>query len=153
MSWLTTETIITKIERNANDKTKQAFHGVCPIDKLPRFIPHYPFFVVVNTHTHNLKGEHWIVILIDKDKRGELFDSLALPVSNFINRWMNTFSRKWKTNTIAYQHPKSATCGAFVIFYVLKRLSYKDFPTFKTVFTSKLYKNEITVLSFYNKLK
>ncbi len=153
MSWLSDNTIIEKIEKNADEKTKQAFHGIFAIDALPSFIPHYPFLIIVNTHTNNLKGEHWIAILIDKDKSGELFDSLALPVSNFIIRWMNKFTRKWKTNGTAYQHPMTTTCGAFVIFYVLKRLSYKDFLSFKNVFTLKPYKNENTVLSFFYKLK
>ena len=153
MSWLSGATIIEKIRRNANDETSKAFHCVYAIDKLPAFIPYYPFIIVVNTHTHNLSGEHWIVIFIDKDKSGELFDSLSLPVSNFVIRWMNKFTQKWLTNATAYQHLLSPTCGAFAIFYVLKRLSFSNFLSFKNVFTLNRQENEVMISRFYNSLK
>lgn len=153
MSWLKTETIIDKIVKNADVKTLKAFQGICAIDKLPTFIHSYPILLIVNTHTHNLPGEHWIVLFIDKDKSGEVFDSLTLPISNFIIRWMNRFTRKWKTNGTAYQHPTSATCGAFVIFYVLKRLSFQNFLTFKNLLTLKPHENERRVLLYFHSLK
>ena len=153
MSWLSGNAIIQKIEKNADAKTLEAFGDIYPIDRLPSFIPHYPFLFVVNTHTNNLGGEHWIAIFIDENKSGELFDSLALPINNFIIRWMNRFTRKWKTNGTAYQHPLSATCGAFVLFYVLNRLSYKDFLSFKNVFTLKPFENERMVLNYFHNLK
>ncbi len=153
MSWLTGNTIIKKIEKNADAKTLDAFKGIYPIDQLPAFIPSYPFLIIVNTHTHNLYGEHWIAIFIDKNKNGELFDSLASPISNHVIRWMNKFTRRWLTNGTAYQHPMSATCGAFVLFYVLKRLCYNDFLSFKKEFTVKPYANEATVLKYFHNLK
>ena len=153
MSWLSGNTIIQKIEKNADAKTLNAFKGIYPIDKLPEFIPSYPFIIIVNTHTHNLNGEHWLAILIDENKNGELFDSLALPVSTHILRWMNKFTRKWLTNGTAYQNLLSTSCGAFVIFYVLKRLFYKDFLSFKREFSLKPYENERIVLKHFYNLK
>ncbi len=153
MSWLSDDTIIEKIEKNANAKTKQAFHGIFAIDNLPSFIPHYPCFIIVNTHTHNLNGEHWIAMFIDGHKRGELFDSLAFPPSNHTTRWLNKFTRKWTRNRRIYQHPMSATCGAYVIFYVLKRLSYTNFSEFQALFTVKPVKNEDIVLKYYHSLE
>ena len=153
MSWLSDKTMIEKIEKNADVRTLKAFQGVCAIDELPSFINSYPFLLIVNTHTHNLPGEHWIVLLIDEGKCGEVFDSLALPISNFIIRWMNRFTRKWKTNGTAFQHPTSGTCGAFSLFYVLKRLSFPNYTTFKTLFTLKPHENECKVLRYFHSLK
>ncbi len=153
MSWLSGSTIIQKIKKNADAKTLDAFKGIHPIDKLPAFISSYPFIIIVNTHTHNLNGEHWIAIFIDKNKNGELFDSLALPVSNHIIRWMNKFTRKWLTNGTAYQYSMSTSCGAFVLFYVLKRLFFKDFLSLKKEFALQPYANERIVLNYFRNLK
>ena len=58
MSWLDNNDIIDKIQYNADNETWQAFDDVYPIDMLPNAIPHYPLFIVINTHTKNLPGEH-----------------------------------------------------------------------------------------------
>ena len=109
MSWLPADSILKAIEKNADKETKKAFHGVYAIDNLPTFISHYPFMMIVNTHTNNLSGEHWLAIFIDKDRNGELFDSLSFPVNTTIMRWTNKFTRKWLTNASRFQNPLSAT--------------------------------------------
>ena len=153
MSWLSNKTLIRKVKKNACAETLDAFNGIYSIDALPDFVPHRPFLIIVNTHTHNLPGEHWICILIDKDKNAELFDSLALPVSNILIRWLNLFSIKWKKNSQSFQHPLSSTCGAFVLFFVINRLHVKDFESLTDVFTSSPLLNEKTVENFYRALK
>ena len=94
MSWLTDEDIIRKVRRNGDKKCEEAFYGVYPLDRLPKFIPQLPLFIVVNTHTANLEGEHWKTIFIDKNRRGEVFDSLAQPMNAILIRWMNRFTRR-----------------------------------------------------------
>ena len=84
MSWLSTKDLIDKVKRNADGATLAAFHGVFPIDELPSAVPHYPFFMIVNTQSHNLPGEHWITIFIDADRRGDIFDSLAYLLAIFL---------------------------------------------------------------------
>ena len=66
MSWLSDEDICEKVKKNANQEVKKAFFGVYPIDELPDFIPHLPIFIVVNTQAHNLQGEHWKTIFIER---------------------------------------------------------------------------------------
>ena len=153
MSWLSDRDIATKIRRNADSKTLHAFFGVYPIDRLPQFIPHLPIIIIVNTHTHNLQGEHWKTVFIDKDKNGELFDSLALPASSKLIRWLNTFTRKWKTNHLSYQDPLSATCGAYALYFALLRLDVSNLKSVTGTLSQYPHVNERRVLAFYKQLK
>lgn len=153
MSWLSTRQLTNKVKKNADIHSKNAFYGIYPIDKLPKFIPHYPVFLIVNTHAHNLDGEHWKAVYIDKNRYGEVFDSLAQPMSDFLIRWMNRFTRKWKVNNKTFQHEKSTTCGAFVLFYILTRLTFPSLEAFSRSFSHALHVNERNVLAFYRSLK
>ena len=153
MSWLSNKRLKSKIGKNAGSKTLNAFHGVYSIDNLPDFIPCRPYLIIVNTHTHNLPGEHWLCIHIDEDKNGELFDSLALPVSDFLIRWLNRFTWKWRRNVRSFQHSLSPTCGSFVLYFILNRLHVKDFESITAVFSRSLSVNERFVANFYLALK
>ena len=153
MSWLSDKNIVRKIRNNADPTTLHAFFGVYPIDKLPDFVPFLPIFIVVNTHTHNLKGQHWKTIFIDKNRCGEVFDSLAQPMNNLLVRWMNRFTRKWKTNRKVYQHARSTTCGAFALYFILKRLDFPSLDAFTHSFSHSINANERLVRSFYEALK
>ena len=153
MSFLADNTLYQKIKANADKRTLQAFYCVTSVDTLPTCIPNYPIFIIVNTHSHNLPGEHWFTIYIDEYKRGEVFDSLASPISNFVIRWLNQFTRRWKRNSLTYQHPLSLSCGAFVLYYVLKRLSFTHFEKLLETFSHNLSRNEQMVHAFYDTLK
>ena len=124
MSWLSDKQLYKKVEKNADEKTREAFYGVYPLDELPKFIPHLPLFIIVNTQTHNLSGEHWKTVFIDKNRDGEVFDSLAQPMNAMLMSWMDRFTRRWKRNRKVYQHFESSSCGAFALYYVLNRLNY-----------------------------
>lgn len=153
MSWLTSKTIVDKVRKNADKETLIAFYGVCAIDNLPDYIHTRPFLMIINTHTHNLPGEHWLAILIDADRNGELFDSLSLPVSNVLIQWLNRFTIRWKKNERAIQHVLSSSCGAFVLYFILNRLHVKNFETLMDSFSTTMYDNEIFVKKFYRSLK
>ena len=153
MSWLSSDTIRQKVQYNADEATWNAFDDVYPLDELPSTISHYPIFIVLNTHPHNLKGQHWKVIFINKDRRGELFDSLALPPNIPTQQWLNKHTRQWKTNARAFQHPQSASCGAFVLYFILNRLCVRRFESICQKFSTKLHANEKLVRHFYNALK
>ena len=153
MSWLSNETLLSKVRKNADRETLLAFYGICSIDNLPEFVHARPFLMIVNTHTHNLPGEHWIAVLIDENRKGEIFDSLAQPVSNILIRWLNRFTSKWKKNSRTFQHPLSTSCGAFALYFILNRLHVKDFETLTAWFNVSLAVNEKLVKQFYRSLK
>ena len=87
----------------------------------------------MNTQAYNLEGEHWKTIFIDEKRRGEVFDSLAQPMNMTLIQWMNRFTHKWTRNRKVYQHKRSTTCGAFALYYILKRLNC-DLRSFEVLF-------------------
>ncbi|MEL7523459.1 MAG: hypothetical protein AAGJ80_17880 [Cyanobacteria bacterium J06553_1] len=153
MAWLTDDTLVSKIVNNASDETLLAFQGVFPMDKLPDSVSQLPFLMIVNTHAHNLPGEHWLAIFIDRNRRGEIFDSLAMPVSILLARWMNRFTQSWQRNRSSFQNPLSASCGAFVLYYVLNRTAVSRLNEITKAFSSVVHENEHVVRSFYVNLK
>ena len=153
MSWLHDRDIIDKVLYNADDKTWNAFNDVYPIDMLPKAIPHYPIFIVMNTHTNNLPGQHWKAILVKRDRTAEVFDSFALPLNTFTENWLNKFTRKWRSNSRAYQHPSSALCGAYVLYFILNRLQYDNYDFCLENFTSNVSENDRMIETFYKSLQ
>ena len=119
MSWLSYRQLVNKIRGNADEKTRRLFCGVYLIDNLPKFISNLPIFIIANTDTHNLPVTDWKCIFSDKDRRGEIFGSLAQPINDAPLRWMNSFTRKRKTNHKCYQRSSSSTCGVFALCFIL----------------------------------
>ena len=153
MSWLNDKQLREKIRKNANKETRKAFLGVYPLDELPNSIPHLPIFIIVNTQSHNLEGEHWKTIFIDEKRRGEIFDSLALPMNVKLIQWINQFTYRWKRNHKVCQHAKSATCGAFALYFIFNRLNYDSLNNFVQSFSHSMNVNERRVYQFYKVLK
>ena len=56
-------------------KTGPIFLGVFARDKLPSLKKNC--CLVLNTHTHEKPGEHWLAIYVDENGFGEFFDSFA----------------------------------------------------------------------------
>ena len=93
MSWLSADTLELAVDRCTVGKgdVRRAFRGVYPHNRLPMLPPleklRLPMTLIVNTDTHNLPGRHWTSIYIDKQRHGELFDSLATPPSAHLARY------------------------------------------------------------------
>lgn len=153
MAWLDNHEILDKIIFNANEETWNAFDDIYPIDKLPNAIRHYPIFIVINTHTHNLPGQHWKAVLIKSDRTAEVFDSFALALNTFTENWLNKFSRAWKCNSRAYQNPSSALCGAYVLYFILNRLKFDNYKDFLTTFSTDAHDNDRMINEFYKSLE
>lgn len=113
-------------------------------------LPQPPLTLIVNTDTHNLPGRHWTSVYIDRNRRGELFDSLVTPPSAHLTRFMNRHCHQWSRNRLVYQHPYSSHCGVYVLLHVLYRYKYNTLKQFcEANFTSSLLSNECFVRAFY----
>ena len=62
------------------------FYGVYPANKIPK-LRSLPALIVCNTDTSSRPGEHWIVLYVDENYRGEYFDSMG----RFQTKWFKTF--------------------------------------------------------------
>ena len=51
------------------------FYGVNPANKIPK-LRSLPALIVCNTDTSSGPGEHWIVLYVDENRRGEYLDSM-----------------------------------------------------------------------------
>ena len=153
MSWLTGIELESIIRTYADEPTEAAFLGIFSIDTLPKHIKRLPIIFIINTQTSNLPGQHWKAIYVSSEKNGEVFDSLAMPVSLHLQNWLNTFTRKWSSSKRTIQYPFSASCGAFVIYFVLNRLKTKSMKTCLTMFKNNLIYNDALVVNFVKDLK
>ena len=59
------------------------FYGLYPDNKLPKLCS-LPALIVCITDTSSRPGEHWIVLYVDENRRGEYFDSMGrFPTKRF----------------------------------------------------------------------
>ena len=151
VKWLTTLDLETFIRSYADKNTKSAFLGVFPINYLPKRLSHLPVFLIINTNTNNLPGQHWKAVFIDKKGNGEIFDSLAMPISLDLQRWMNNFAKKWTVSQLTLQNPLSPSCGGYVLLYIMTRLKCKSLIScVEQYFTSNVIENDRIVEHFFH---
>ena len=150
VQWLTTLDLETFIRQYANSKTRAAFIGVFPIDHLPKRLPALPALFIINTNTSNLPGQHWKAVYISKNHYGELFDSLAVPVSIKMQQWMNKHAQRWISSKLTLQNPLSPSCGGYVLYYVMTRLNYKSLKACIKPFSKNVFDNDEIVQLFFN---
>lgn len=153
MSWLTNHTLERLIYRYASEPTRLAFYGAIAIDQLPGVVNEHPWIAIVNTQESHLPGAHWLCLIIDSDGSGEVFNSTGQPPPPKVSLWMNKHCRgKWTYNTLTYQTPGTATCGAFVLYVVLHRLCQRTLTDTLRVFSSDTVSNDRYVTRFFHML-
>ena len=149
IKWLTTLDLENFINNYADKNTKNAFLGIFPINLLPAKIPHHlPILFVVNTNPSNLPGQHWKAVYVSKDRNGEVFDSLAMPIDLRLEHWMNKFCRKWTVSKLILQNPFSPSCGAYVLYYILSRLCFNSLNACLAPFNENVLMNDRIVEEF-----
>ena len=149
MSWLTNHQLECAILRHGDRRVIMAFQGIFPLNRLPQLNMQGPLFLILNTDVENLPGRHWKAIYIDENNYGEVFDSLALPLSDRLIRFMNYHTTKWTRNTTMLQHPLSAQCGIYVLYFVTQRLYTDSLSDLISIFSPSLLENERLMYQFY----
>ena len=92
------------------------FIGVYPLNKLP-YIKDVGSFIV-NTHTHNLPGQHWIAVHVGYDCI-DLYDPLGYYYPQILVNYVNSFTRSVHYNRIMFQLPDLATCGHHCLLWLI----------------------------------
>ena len=95
----------------------RGFDGVFAADKLPD----EPRLLVVNTDPASRPGRHWVCISVDKDGRGEYFDSFGRRPTAYLERYMNRHCSSWTFNCRQLQSVMSRFCGHYCINYCVLR--------------------------------
>ena len=94
-----------------------SFQGVYSLDTLPKS----PRLLVCNTDPSWKPGEHWIAIYVDKNGRGEYFDSFGRPPNKHFERYMNSMCSSWTFNKKRLQSRISSFCGYYCCLFVVLR--------------------------------
>lgn len=121
------------IEKIARKKLKiRGFRGVFPLDALPqdlciRTAPPYRF--IVNTHTNNLPGEHWLAVSYEKGNHILVFDPLGFYYPPKLIKYLAKFKRKLVFNKVPYQSANSRQCGQ----WCLRWLKFRNANTNTTI--------------------
>ena len=89
------------------------FIGVFPLNAFPKVLK-IPSYFIINTHTINLPGEHWLAVAYQQ--RGEIhaFDSFGQFYPFSLVRHLKRYGRL-KMNKKMIQHPLTNTCGLHCI--------------------------------------
>lgn len=152
IKWLTTNDLSDVIAKYANKPTRDAFLGVLSIDHLPSHVTGLPAIFIMNTNSNNLPGQHWKAIFIGADGNGEIFDSLATPISLRLQHWMNRYAKTWITSKLVLQNPIAPTCGAYVVYYVLNRLHCDSLSVCLSAFSANVMQNDEMMLRYFKSL-
>lgn len=92
------------------------FKGVCALDCLPK-----PFKVgsmIVNTHTSNLKGQHWIAFKVTNTDI-IFFDPLNFSIPLLLYKYFLSFNKNCISVNFSSQNILSNTCGIHCIYFIL----------------------------------
>lgn len=128
--------------------------GVFASNELPKLnsFKILPYYLIVNTDNRNLPGQHWVCIFVYDSNIAEIFDSFGRFPNNYIQHWLNTYSRKWYYNTRIVQPLLSTSCGLFCLYFIYYRyynskLCLNQF--INNLFSYNVYENEFNVNQLY----
>ena len=130
----------------------RSFVGVFPADKLPK-IKQYPVCLIMNTHTSDKPGEHWVAVYINENGFGEYFDSYGLPplIKYFTDFLDNNCPNGWTYNTKTIQWLTSINCGKYCVFYLwLRDIDISTYNIMRIFSTLNQQLNDDVIDEFYN---
>jgi hypothetical protein len=92
------------------------FVGVFPLDKLPEAL-RAPANLIVNTHTHNLPGEHWLAVSYKNNGIVTAFDPFGFYYPKMLKLYLNSLKRTApvRYSRVHYQEIHEKTCGHYCI--------------------------------------
>lgn len=135
------------IERCLRKLCGDIFIGVFACDELPKNTPK-PALMVCNTDAGNLPGEHWISIFIDRDGRGEFFDSFGREPGHPFSGYMDKHCYYWTYNDRQLQSVLSSFCGQYCVFYCYRRSRGMNMNAIVNLFSGDTALNDYLVHKF-----
>ena len=111
-------------------KTSKNFLGCFPLDELPNFPQRLPASLIVNTDTSIGNGDHWLALVLEKNKCF-YFDSFGLPiVEEYILKFLEPHYKTVTYSDVCIQDIGSHKCGEFSILFVKhvnSKITYNKF--------------------------
>jgi len=109
-------------------ETKKHFVGVYASDTLPTHPPppsRRPCSYICNLDPLHASGSHWVAFYFPQHGPGEYFDSYGFDIPSLFYDFIGV-QEDYIFNTCFLQHPLSAVCGQYCIFYVWQRGKRRD---------------------------
>ena len=111
---------------------------------------------VINSDTSNKKGDYWVAVYFNKNRRGEYFDSYELlPAILGLEAYTDRFSLDWIYNCKAIQSLFSNVCEHYCVNFILFCCRNISLHAILSLFTLNLTENNRCVVDFicelYNK--
>ena len=131
-------------------RRNKQFLGCFAWDQLPQFPSSLPKSIIINTGKSDSSGEHWVAIVLQKNKCF-YFDSFGLPIINdYILDFLDGDYNKVTYTDNCIQSINSDMCGKFCIAFIKHVNSKLSYNTFIEQFDFvKLYKNDEIVENIY----
>ncbi|KAF8791612.1 hypothetical protein HNY73_006453 [Argiope bruennichi] len=129
--------------------TSPFFRGVFASDTIP--ILKEKSAIVVNTDTSSEPGSHWLAFYLESDNL-EFFDSYGNP-PEFYGRLFHDFVSHYSSvfwNSTPMQSFMSNVCGAYCIYFILKRCQGKSLYSIVSNL-SECQKNDFRIYQFGKK--
>lgn len=135
------------------------FLGVLACDQLPkRAVQKLPSSVIINTHSSDLPGEHWLAVYITEDRVGCFFDSFGNSPSNkmfppSVYEFLRITCTSLQFSNKQVQGFTSVTCGQHCVFFLYQMSRGLDYDDVICKYSDDLAKNDDMVLLFVKKLQ
>jgi hypothetical protein len=97
------------------------FVGVFPLNKLPKSL-RAPSNFIVNTHTHNLPGEHWLAVSYQKGGILYAFDPFGVYYPSILKIYLINIKRRIgpvRYNKVCYQDVFEKSCGLYCLAWLI----------------------------------
>ena len=114
---------------SSNKEIKSFYYGIYSCDLIPETFLFYPCFIIVNTHSSNERGEHWLVFFYISPSYVEIFDSLGFNIHsnlhffNYIKK--NLSGSDINFNTKQLQSSNSDLCGLHALYFLFYKCKTK----------------------------
>jgi hypothetical protein len=135
--------------RHSNTKLK--FGGVLARDELPLHARHKSY--IINLDPSSLPGSHWVAVFFASNGSAEYFDSYGLPPPKDISSFLKNNSFKYICNGQQIQDIRTAVCGQYCAYFLLKRCNNNSMKQVLHPFSNvKFMFNDKLVLQYIKKI-
>ena len=130
--------------------SKLKFGGVLALDELPSRPRNMAYIINLDPSTE--PGSHWVAIFFEKGK-AEYFDSYGLPPPKEIANFLKKNSYQYTCNCQQLQHVRTAVCGQYCTYYILKKCAnYKMKKILQPFSQVNFIANDKLVFNYIKKL-
>ena len=128
----------------------EQFLGCFAVDMLPTFPNQYPRSMIINTDIASKPGDHWLGLVLGKDKCF-YFDSFGVPIlDKNIKSYLKKRYNSAYVSDKCIQDISSELCGKFTIAFVSYVRSVSQYKKFLSIFDEKnLQNNDEKILRLF----